>query len=482
VIERVQASGKALSPWAVWTLFSLVRHHSRQQWVAETIRDRLGAELGALAVAGAFAHPAVPQSGLVPGLTEWEYYFHGRGCCLTHRVTGQSIDVDFYDETGDWFDDYFFISYLKSLRTPGFVERRLIALHPSLETVRLSILELLETKLLMPHPESGVKKLDPECLSLSDPVERLQHLCQDDQRRLIAATFLGDWLLVAEELGQDHAMAKAASARATHCLDVRFSHLKDLYRTSEAKRLALQAIADLNRPDLVGFLERALRDKPSGTTSAVLRIIGADNESRWCKPVFRLLRRVDPNGEIPQPRIWMMCADYLLRNGYQAPEVLRKLRRVQRHEVGEAALLAMEYAPDLVLILFRRALRSQIPYNRITAAAALGILDVPWSRNELIAVLRESDDQEATAECRAALMASRSPEAHRIVEEWEYRNPHEPETGPFITFREISLRDRHNILQYEMAKLHDRVLPHRGQTPPNPSRARWWPFRRSKKD
>jgi hypothetical protein len=37
-------------------------------------------------------------------LPEWEYYFHGKGCCLTHRVTGEEIDVDFFDDSAEYFD------------------------------------------------------------------------------------------------------------------------------------------------------------------------------------------------------------------------------------------------------------------------------------------------------------------------------------------------------------------------------------------
>ena len=34
-----------LSPWAIWLLFSLVRHERRQLWVAEVAASRLGVDL-----------------------------------------------------------------------------------------------------------------------------------------------------------------------------------------------------------------------------------------------------------------------------------------------------------------------------------------------------------------------------------------------------------------------------------------------------
>ena len=88
-IRGLPDPGVLPSPWETWTLIGLVRHRERQAWVAEVIGTRLKGSLPELAAAGAFGHPqGVPQSGSVPGLPEWEYYFHGRGCCLTYVMTG----------------------------------------------------------------------------------------------------------------------------------------------------------------------------------------------------------------------------------------------------------------------------------------------------------------------------------------------------------------------------------------------------------
>ncbi len=98
-----------------------------------------------------------------------------------------------------------------------------------------------------------------------------------------------------------------------------------------------------------------------------------------------------------------------------------------------------------------------MPANRLTAAAILALIDRPGSRAELLAVLRESDDQEATSECRAALDESREPAARRAVEEWQERNPHEPEPGPTISMREWMLQNRSKWLRFEMDRLRERV-------------------------
>src|SRR5262245_50337023 len=112
-VRALTPVGRLPSPWETWALVCLVRHRRRQLWVGEVISTRLGADRLGLARMGALGHPQVPQRGPVPGQPEWEYYFHGCGCCLTHRVTGEEIDVDFFDDSAEYFDIWFYQNYLK---------------------------------------------------------------------------------------------------------------------------------------------------------------------------------------------------------------------------------------------------------------------------------------------------------------------------------------------------------------------------------
>lgn len=463
-----------LSPRAAWTLLCLVRHRLRQTWLAEIITSRLGADLRAIAVAGALGHPDGPQKGLVPNATEWEYFFHGRGCCFTHRVTGERIDVDFFDDTADWFDRYFYIWYLKSLKAPLFAEERLLVLCGAAEPVVLSILELVEAGLLVKHADHGCVKLDVECLALEDHMELLESLWSTESGQIAVSASLGDWLHVAEKLEPDDPDAGRIQQLADQARNIYNSHLETIYLSNENSDLALQAMAGVTHPKLNSYLKRAIRGEPSGTMSRALDIIVKLPGPQWHEPLFRLLGRVDPNSEIPAPHVWIATAGYLLRHGYRTGEVLKRLIEMQSHELGEAAILALEFMPAAAIDLFRRALRSTIPYNRMTASAALAIIDASWSRDELAAVLRESDDQLATAECRAALMISRSVDMHRVAEEWQQRNPREPEAGPFYSMEEMSLRNRGTFIQWEMHKLHDRVLPLRSRILPKPDSGWKW--------
>jgi hypothetical protein len=122
-LRRLPDVGALPSPWETWTLIGLVRHRERQHWVADIVRTRLSGDPSALAALSAFGHPdGVPQQGPVPGLPEWEYYFHGRGRCLTHQVDGDAIDVDLFGDTADYFDTFFYKYYLEC-RPRGAADR-----------------------------------------------------------------------------------------------------------------------------------------------------------------------------------------------------------------------------------------------------------------------------------------------------------------------------------------------------------------------
>jgi hypothetical protein len=178
-----------------------------------------------------------------------------------------------------------------------------------------------------------------------------------------------------------------------------------------------------------------------------------------------------------------------LRHGYRREELLAALPLAGGGEVGEACLLALEHAPEKALVLIRRGLRADIPMDRTAVAAILALIDEPWSRRELLAALDASDDQERTADVRAALLESRDVEAHHAVVAWEQRNPHEAAAGsylevagrtvgPFYPMSEILLRNRAQWVRYQMEQLHDRVMKVRGRTPSEPAAPRpsWWRF------
>ena len=195
-VHALPAVGHRPSPWATWTLIGLVRHRRRQLWVAEVVATHLGGDQEAIATMGSLGHPpGIPQQGLVPELTEWEYYLHGKGCCLTHRGTGEAIDVDFFGPTAEYFDGYFYLSYLRSLRDPEPPEARLVALHHPSEPVWLAVGELLAAGMLIPmegrdrHPF----RVADQVLDHEHDIDEFCEAWESLDRRPWLAAAIADW-------------------------------------------------------------------------------------------------------------------------------------------------------------------------------------------------------------------------------------------------------------------------------------------------
>ena len=85
------------------------------------------------------------------------------------------------------------------------------------------------------------------------------------------------------------------------------------------------------------------------------------------------------------------------------------------------------------------------------------------------------DDQQKTADARAALLESGDEDAQKAVLAWEKRNPHENEVGsyleiggrrlgPFYAFGENSLKIRASWFRDEMVRSLTRIIP---RTPRN---------------
>lgn len=476
---------KMPSPWETWTLIGLIRHRERQLWVADIIRNRLRGASADLAAIGALGHPeGVPQSGPVPGMPIWEYYFHGRGCCLTHKVEGYEIDVDFWDDSAEYFDTFFYTKYLESLRQPEPPEQRLRELHRSTRPIRIAVDDLIAAGALTPLPgrDAHPPRVSDAVLDHANAIEAFCRQWTDPANRLWLGALCGDWLAAHDAATGRPEIESLTAARAETCRLLRQERL--LRETGYSAADALHGLAELGVAE--EQVEHALRGSPTGLVSAALDIVEEQDTPRCCPLIYGMHSRVNPAGQIPEPRIWIRCLKFLLRHGYKTDEMLAALPKAGGTEIGEAVLLALEHAPQHTLPLVRKALLADIPINRTEVAAILAVIGKPWSMRELLRALESSDDQERTADARAALLESGNEDAQKAVLAWEERNPHENETGtyleiggrrlgPFYTFGEISLKNRAAHIRYEMNKLHDRVMKVKDIDPPEPPESRaWW--------
>jgi hypothetical protein len=477
--------GALPSPWETWTLIGLVRHRERQYWVRDIIHTRLRGDTTTLARLGSLGHPdGVKHRGSVPGMPEWEYYFHGIGCCLTHKVTGEEIDVDFWGNTAEYFGVFFYTHYLQSLRNPDPPERRLLELHGSVRPVRIAVARLVAAGAMIPLSGDGPSppRIADDVLAHGDAIDAFCRAWDDPTNRLWLAGLIGDWPAAHDAATGRPEIQRITGPRADTCRAIRREWL--LRQSGYEAADALLGLAELGTVD--DQLEAVFRGPPSGTISVALEIVGRQNDPKWCPHIYTMFQRINPTGAAPEPHLWMTALKFLIRHGYRTDEMIASLTRTGGSEAGEGVLLALEHAPEHALPLIRRGLLSDIPYNRTTVAAILALVGKPWSLRELLGALEASDDQETTADARAALLETGDPEAEKAVLAWEEKNPHEDEpgtyleidgrrVGPFYSMAEHMLKARAAFVRYEMGRLHDRVLKVKHVVPPEPPGPRpWW--------
>lgn len=484
-LEALPDVGTLPSPWETWTLIGLVRHRKRQYWVRDIIHNRLRGDSAALGAMGALGHPdGVEQSGTVPGMPEWEYYFHGGGCCLTHKVTGEDIDVDFWDDSAEHFDMFFYTNYLKSLRNPEPPEQRLLELHRSVRPVRIAATRLLAAGAMTPRSsrDSHPLRIADGVLASEAAIAAFCRAWGDPARRVWLAGMIGDWPAAHEAAAGRHTIEQITAPRAERCRAIRRDYL--LKETDQAASDALEGLAELGGAD--EQLKEALRGPPSGTVSTALGIAERQNDPKWYPHIYSVFKRMRPTGQLPEPHIWVTSLGILLRHGYRKEEMIASLTMAGGSVVGEGALLALEHAPEHALALIRQALLADTPCNRTTAAAILALIARPWSMRELFRALDASDDQQKTADARAALLETGDPEAEKAVA-WEERNPHEVEPDKHIevggrrirvySMDEVVLNSTGTFVRHEMDELHDRVMKIKDVIPPEPAAQKpWWKF------
>ncbi|WP_419194114.1 DUF6896 domain-containing protein [Novipirellula herctigrandis] len=450
-LQTLIESPIGLSPWDGWLVLCLIRHRGRQQFLLENMRARLDGDPEVIARAGAMGHPDRPRVGLVPGDTDWEYRFHGRGCCMTHRVTGEDIDVDFHDETADWIGRYFFVKYLESLQRPTFVEKRICELYPSARSVNVGIDELFERGILEAGEYGASFRLAIPWEELCDLLDQIEWRWHQAGTQTLAAAAMSDWARLSE------ARADLAD-RADACLREKCDDLQQRFLAEQCSSDALTLLADLNAPNLEACLGHALKWPPSGVLSAAIDIVERKSLSnRWSTQLREIVNRVDPNGELPSPYIWNTALKLLIRL-HPKGDLEKEFLRLNRNELSEAAMFAMEMKLPCAINLIRRSLRSVIPNNRIEMAAVLAIIDLPWCHDELACVLAETSDQEMTTECRTALLESRDVGVHAIVHNWEADNPYDEPDNESLTIGDLAKQRRDVIVQFEMQTLHDRII------------------------
>jgi hypothetical protein len=397
-------------PWATWVAIGLVEHAARAARTVGPIAARPDADGGrrwgdATTVEGSSnvnTYPLIDDED-EPGMTARS---SGRRSAGGREDDGRSSPLLVPIRE--------FAEGVRARRWTCAAERRIVELHPGCRSLRTTLDELIDAGLL--------RRLDGDRLAMDDRLGR--HAAsirtflvawERAEDRTWLAGLLGDWP-AAEEAARrldDRAVVGLTGRRATACRRLRKGRL--LRRLEEAgPDVALfHAIIDLDVPVTRRLLERMIEGPPDCQHLALDRI-GA--RAAWGDVVLELFRRLLA-GPDPDPDLLARCASNLAGRPAFITSAIREL--VVRGRVGEAAVLAIEGGHVRAEMVLRRALRSASARDRLTAVAVLNLVDAWWGRGRLIEVLEQSDDREATAECRAALRSSRDPGGRLAAEAWE---------------------------------------------------------------
>lgn len=397
------------SPWDAWAIIHLICCRQKQLRVAEVVAGFLGPEWRwqcGRAKADEAAYEAFCQLQ-----SEWELLSLGPDLFLEHVETGEltPIDIVYGPEVinRSWLDI--------QMSDEVAAERRMRELFPEGRGLDLATDGLMQAGLIDAVDENNFE-LSERLKRCAGQVASFVAAWEDPDSRVWLGPLINDWPAAYEaaRLSGDTALATTLAARAELCRELRRGMLRQRVAGSGLSPDLLHCLAVAGAAEVPAYLEEALRE-PTEVTAAALDLI--QDDPSWCPRVHRLfqsLRRGSTGflNSIPQ-----LSAEYLARHDYHAQEVIETLwSSLSLH--GRAAVLALQHRTDLALPLVRAVLKGD-EFNREMVAAALAVIDQPWSRRELTSVLDASAQHETTLEVRMALRASQSYEARLAAEAWE---------------------------------------------------------------
>ena len=469
-ISTLPPVGTLPSPWTTWLYLTLMAWRKRQQWGKDLLRKHLPK---AIPPCRKFRKSEQPVELIVPGASEWEVSLECdhryRFAQLTNRVTEEFLIVGLTEV------DRESLIYIENLdRCGGPKSRsepmgRLSELHSDFGAIQYAINDMIAAKALRAvyddrsrcppgmHPDGYL--LASRAVVHADVVDGFFRQWKNVGAHLWLSALIGDWLL-AHELavaGGDAQLIAATRQRADECWAFRLTLARESFASARRKHGmwdsgAVRMMADLGAEEVPELIRKGLAGNADCVCS-VMRLINHDQNPSWCNAVFSTLKRFRLRGRLTKEDVALECGRYLLTHQYRTQEVARILSRL-KSETDETGLLLLEYAPRWSLPVIRRGLRDSGPMGN-PMAAVMALIDQPWSRAELLAVLEDDvyHDLDDVLPVVLALQESHDAEARAVAEEWAQR------------YDPAGLEWGQKDLTRDMVRFGDRVLKLRHKPP-----------------
>lgn len=410
-------------PEVTWTLLGLMHCLSRktQAWtelekLAEKRRDGDSGRSGRL-------EDILGRSGSFGDHPEWQYVLDSQSSVVHNLVTGERLHLDAHSGPRP-IATWQFSERIQQLRRPGPAEWRLNELFPDTRGLMVAINYLRACGMFRVIEEFErdilVFELDRTLDGHLEAVRAFLRAWALPDQRIALGTLIGDWPAVRDAAmatgDTDIAAVAAPRAEESRCQwlnVVRCEAHRGLYGD------VLHALGNCRAEDLPKWIERGFADP--NLVRAAIEVVRDD--PGWCPRVYEVFRRSLNDRDFDHTK--GPAALCLARHGHSVDALLDALLAEPSPDLIAAIELALEHLPGRLVEVVRRALRSPSSGVRLTGAAVLALIDVDWTRRELLAWLGQSDDPAMTCECRAALQWSADPVARRAAHEWEKRHPDE---------------------------------------------------------
>jgi len=462
-LERPLLEG--LTSWEIRVLIALAKHLKRQDWAANVVVSHLGGDLELLSSRGALGHPKhISGNGVVPGLTDWEYNFHGVGCRLTNRLSGEAIDVDFVDGDGKNVDPFFYTDYLRTVDSPEYPEAKLKKPPECEDAWRVDIASLKEKSWLFSSGHRLVLSREGrELLNLVGPlVEKINDSGTSNIQRALLLCSLGDVVAGVDLVGE--ACPPGVLVRRREAKERRQEVM--MGRAKGDSRQASYAIQALNELDPDGFDEFLCRhlidNQGNGSGTAAAELLTARNTPAGLQLVEQSVADLTERNN-PASYCRIKCCEMILR-GYRTCELPKSLKgrlekllcSCEEAYAGEAGLLLYALDQSLGAHKLAEGLSSSIPAAQTDAASALAVVGDKVAAEVL---LRAAAGGPAIRVARIALAEFPDPAVRDEAKKLGYFRELVagiPDTGPPYTMEQIADYNRAHWLRAEIRDMREK--------------------------